>query len=983
MDVYESEVDTSQALIKWLALQCSSSSNFGSMSPSIYDTAWLSMLQKPGDPNHWLFPQCFYYVLKTQLPDGSWPAYASVVDGILNTAASLLAIRKHLAAGHGHHTSTLKEISSRAEVALRELLHRWDVSSCDQVGFEFLVTTHLRLLSSEGVALDFPQLAQLQALGNAKLAKLPASSVYGVPSTLYHSLEGLIGHIDFDQISQWREPNGSMMGSPSSTAAYLMHASTWDDLAEGYLRDVLRHSSGQGDGSVPCAWPTSIFELSWVVTTFIESGISIGEAEASVIVPFLESSLRAQKGIVGFAPWSLPDADDTAKTAMALFYLGRRPETYIQALIDTFETTDHFRTYLAERNPSISANINVLSSLLVPDDPTPYLPQIAKAASFVCGRVLLGEVKEKWHLHELYWMMLLSKALTLLYHQTQKNKKFCEHLLSIAPKLKEQIPIVSLQILMTTLRLQGCDGGWGNECELTAYAVLTLSSLAQLPWTGIHERLIGTVNYGKAFLAAHRSEWKEGAYLWTEKVTYSSSILSEAYCLAAALSPMPSPPTITIPKPFQVSENISRGMRKAGNVISRTPLFAQTEPQVLRAAELQACYAMRDLQRRRLDIFLRKGLGEDKYLIFIPLTWTACMSLQDNSVSLSVLCDMMVLSMLNYQVDEYMEMVVGCEAQSEEGFASVREVVRQLFLETGADRSEQNGCSTAHDVPRLVPESKLSNGNSSAPGNIKMVLGRYVSHILQHPAVIKSPRPMQARLARELEIFLLAHIDHAEDNHRLARQLAKSSFSPSTFRNGTGNLTGKSEPNGAGIRKGTTELNGTQEPTAPDAQLLHYENPGRTFYNWVRSTSADHTSCPFSFVFFNCLISATHGDVLGRRARTAYLAEDACRHLASLCRMYNDYGSLARDRDETNLNSVNFPEFATAERMEAAAKAELMSIAEYERRGLDMALGQLESELLGSGMNAMKWMDAVRLFVNVTDLYGQIYVAKDIATPMK
>ncbi|KAI1373133.1 Ent-kaurene synthase [Hypoxylon crocopeplum] len=935
------------------------------MSPSVYDTAWLSMLQKPGDDKQWLFPECFVYVLKNQLPDGSWPSYASVVDGILNTTAALLAIRKHLAKGDDSETSNLKEICDKAEDALRALLREWDVSSCDQVGLELLVAAHLHLLDSEGVDSDFPQREQLQSLRDAKLSKLPVCSVYEAPSTLYHSLEGLVGLIDFDQISRWREPNGSMMGSPSSTAAYLMHASTWDDMAETYLRDVLRNSSGQGSGGVPCAWPTSIFELSWVVTTFVESGISIGEAESSAIAGFLETSLREQKGIVGFAPWSLPDADDTAKTAMALFYLGRRPETYIEALINSFETTDHFRTYLAERNPSISANINVLSCLLVLEDPTPYVSQIAKSASFVCGRVIVGDVKEKWHRHKLYWMMLLAKALSLLYRQTQQNQKFSEHLLSIAPGLREQIPIISLHVLMAVIRLQGCDGGWENECEITAYAVLTLSSLAHLPWTGTHERLIDSINRGKTFLTAHGNQWKKGAYLWTEKVTYSSSILSEAYCLAAVLSPMPSPTAITIPQPFQVPEKIARGMMKAGGLFRRTPLFAQVEPQVLRAAELQACYALSDLQRRRLDIFPRTGLGEDKYLIFIPLTWTACMSLQDDSVSLSVLYDMMVLSMLNYQVDEYMEVVVGSETQGEEGLKSARKIVRQLFMERGASNSGGNGIYKHFDIPE--PVSEPSNGNGFAPGNIKTVLGRYVTHILEHPAVINSPQHMQTRLARELEIFLLAHIDHAEDNHRFARQLAKSSSNPPSIHNGSG------EPNG------NAKPNGTQKLATPNPQLLHYDNPGRTFYNWVRSTSADHTSCPFSFVFFNCLISSTHGDILGRRAKTAYLVEDACRHLASLCRMYNDYGSLARDRDETNLNSVNFPEFAT-EGAEAA-KAELMSIAEYERRGLDVALGELEGELLESG--GTRWMDAVRLFVNVTDLYGQIYVVKDIATRMK
>lgn len=44
-------------------------------------------------------------------------------------------------------------------------------------------------------------------------------------------------------------------------------------------------------------------------------------------------------------------------------------------------------------------------------------------------------------------------------------------------------------------------------------------------------------------------------------------------------------------------------------------------------------------------------------------------------------------------------------------------------------------------------------------------------------------------------------------------------------------------------------------------------------------------------------------------ARTAYLAEDVCRHLATLCRLYNDLGSAACDADEGAGNSLKFPEF--------------------------------------------------------------------------
>jgi hypothetical protein len=151
-----------------------------------------------------------------------------------------------------------------------------------------------------------------------------------------------------------------------------------------------------------------------------------------------------------------------------------------------------------------------------------------------------------------------------------------------------------------------------------------------------------------------------------------------------------------------------------------------------------------------------------------------------------------------------------------------------------------------------------------------------------------------------------------------------------------------------------------------------------TYHNWARSTGANHTSCPYSFVFYLCLISKPQQDLAG--VRQCYFLEDACRHLATMCRQYNDFGSVSRDRQEQNLNSINFPEFEICteeghmdlEAMEARRKRELLEIAEYERRCLDTALAELEQCLDPSLLSKIK------LFVHVTDLYGQIYVARDI-----
>lgn len=94
------------------------------------------------------------------------------------------------------------------------------------------------------------------------------------------------------------------------------------------------------------------------------------------------------------APSSLPDSDDTAKTLLALHYLGRNHD--IDPLLRYFEADDHFLTYPGERNPSFSANCNVLVSLLILGDPKSHIPQVMKAIRFIYTRFVSDCIQEKW-----------------------------------------------------------------------------------------------------------------------------------------------------------------------------------------------------------------------------------------------------------------------------------------------------------------------------------------------------------------------------------------------------------------------------------------------------------------------------------------------------------------------------------------------------------------------------------------------------------
>lgn len=183
-----------------------------------------------------------------------------------------------------------------------------------------------------------------------------------------------------------------------------------------------------------------------------------------------------------------------------------------------------------------------------------------------------------------------------------------------------------------------------------------------------------------------------------------------------------------------------------------------------------------------------------------------------------------------------------------------------------------------------------------------------------------------------------------------------------------------------------------------------------TFFHWLRTTLANHTTCPYAFAFIGCLLSSSlgRGKECFPRVCQKYFANAACRHLSTMCRMYNDDGLVTHDSEERNLNSVDFPECEMAKgfspsspmscsdcfsptRHVTGRKEALFKLAQYERQCLNEALSRLEEEtkvLFLPGLSSVvrnvetRKMAICRMFCDVTDLYGEIYVVKNIACRM-
>lgn len=69
-----------------------------------------------------------------------------------------------------------------------------------------------------------------------------------------------------------------------------------------------------------------------------------------------------------------------------------------EKMLETFEADSHFRTYNKERDPSFSANCNVLAALLCQSDPDQYSSQILKVVRFLCTHWWSsdGRITDKW-----------------------------------------------------------------------------------------------------------------------------------------------------------------------------------------------------------------------------------------------------------------------------------------------------------------------------------------------------------------------------------------------------------------------------------------------------------------------------------------------------------------------------------------------------------------------------------------------------------
>ena len=757
----------------------------GSLTCSVYDTAWVALVIKDVDgQKKWLFPSSFEYLLSNQQHDGGWQTSSSDADGILNTLAALLAFCRHIDYPlQLTPPEDLRHKKDRAIYFLETKFSKCDIESTINANLQPFFSRLLQMLEQEGIHFSF---SGKDVLTNERGRKMPHQNLAALYSNIRtsaaHNLESRAGEVDFNRVGQ-HKICGSMMASPAATAAYLMGCTSWDDEAEAYLHHIVSIGDNRSAGGVPSKFPTTVFEVTRVLSTLLDNGFTpqdLGPQALDNAAGFLHDCLQLESGVTGFAPYVESDADNTAQAISALCLLGRNVSP--QGLMVRYELREGFKTCTHDRNPSFRTNCHVLQSLLdlLPGN-NQQISQIEKCIRFICNTwwTTNGLVEDQsvsgrtssnsqeadcvqQNISSNYPVMLMASAFMRLIRIWEQG--FIP--IPDDSSIRDKVVISLFQALTRILQSQNTDGSWesGPRCESTAYAVITLVKLASFSSAPrVKMQAMLAIKSGREYLSKNYLPFSEPELMWTGKTTSGSGTLHQAYILAALQAPIPKLPSgPTIESHFEIPlAKVTIQTKYYG----RQAWFANTPEWLIQASLIEGHLFLPQIRDLRYAVFPSDNAVEDQHFDYIPFMWIATNNIEKRLIGAEFLYQMMILSVLNRQFDEYMEHVVG------EVFAGcvfeIEDIIQSIFQELEMYSKDQCFCGDHNETSRSSTATTISD--------VRSVLYRFISHILNHPYVLMASTHDQAQLICELQSFLLGPVSQLSSRgHTEGLQPAKT-----------------------------------------------------------------------------------------------------------------------------------------------------------------------------------------------------------------
>ncbi|KAK9152575.1 hypothetical protein Sjap_000055 [Stephania japonica] len=217
------------------------------LSVSAYDTAWVAMIPSQNPRQQPCFPRCLNWLLKNQLPNGSWglPCHSMPIkDSLLSTLACILAL-KRWGVGEEHVRRGLVFLGSNIEAAV-------DEKQQSPVGFNILFPGMIDYGKDMGLNFSLSPIV-LESMLRKRDGELERSHSKGMQAYLAYLAEGLTKLQDWKDVMRFQRKNGSLFNSPSATAAALIH------VQDAKCNEYLLMLSQKFSDAVPTIYPVDAY----------------------------------------------------------------------------------------------------------------------------------------------------------------------------------------------------------------------------------------------------------------------------------------------------------------------------------------------------------------------------------------------------------------------------------------------------------------------------------------------------------------------------------------------------------------------------------------------------------------------------------------------------------------------------------------------------------------------------------------------------
>ncbi|KAF9894240.1 hypothetical protein FE257_007742 [Aspergillus nanangensis] len=410
--------------------------------------------------------------------------------------------------------------------------------------------------------------------------------------------------------------------------------------------------------------------------------------------------------------------------------------------------------------------------------------------------------------------------------------------------------------------------------------------------------------------------------IWLGKILYSIETISKSYVLSALSAKSPDPACETIQFPFFRAADCP--VETLSRYFSNLPSFQSTSEWIIESSVREGCIFMDEL--RKINFFSQRCSTKDQYLFYIASCFVASNNRDGRFLSAKHLFMLLEIAVAGYQLDNFMDGDLMRFTTAEVN--DIGKFVSKCF--DHLDTTDGEFANIERSTPGSPCECTTHNAKKQIIDFIRWMLAKRASDY------------DRMNLENELKAALVAHISHVTASHQLQES----------------------------------------NPRSNGCQILPLAMRRQTYYHWLRRSASDSILYPLvlKYMICHCHMGARGGDTdVFRSAKEKYIIEDICRHAAAEARLWNDHGSVERDRKEGILNSCAFLELHALSTGDHEVKSNrqggindiLVELARYENRHVQLCLDEFERA--SEGMDHQDLISRVRMFQLVTQVWNEMY----------